>query len=80
MARSGMVVVTNRWGPKDLETLSARFVSCDPDAAGIAAALEDAEQRLLAGGDPALRLEELGRPLSDAARALREHITTGGLR
>ncbi len=80
MARSGMVVVTNRWGPKDLETLSPRFVSCDPDAAGIASALEEAEQRLLAGGDPPLHLEELGRPLSDAARALRERITTGGLR
>jgi len=80
MARSGMLVVTNRWGPKDLETLSTRFVSCDPDAAGIATALADAEQRLLDGGDPVLRLEELGRPLSDAARALRERITTGGLR
>ena len=80
MARSGMVVVTNRWGPKDLETLSTRFVSCDPDAAGIATALAEAERRLLAGGDPALRLEELGRPLADAAAALRERITAGGLR
>jgi O-antigen biosynthesis protein len=80
MARSGMVVVTNRWGPKDLETLSTRFVSCDPDAAGIAAALTVAEDRLGVGGDPELRLAELGRPLADAALLLRERIAAGALR
>jgi hypothetical protein len=39
MAASGMVVVTNRWGPKDLGTLSTRLVSVRPDARGVAAAL-----------------------------------------
>jgi O-antigen biosynthesis protein len=80
MARSGMVVVTNRWGPKDLEQLSTRFVSCDADAAGIAAALVVAEERLAAGGDPELRLGELGDPLADAATTLRERILSGALR
>lgn len=80
MASSGMIVVTNRWGPKDLESLSTRFVSCDPDAAGIAAALTVAEERLAAGGDPELRLAELGRPLSDAARELRARVAMGALR
>jgi hypothetical protein len=31
-------------------------------------------------GDPELRLAELGRPLSDAARVLRARVATGALR
>lgn len=60
MATSGMVVVTNRWGPKDLADVSERFVTCAPDVPGVAAALGAAERRLAAGGDPPIALERLG--------------------
>jgi hypothetical protein len=80
MARSGMIVVTNRWGPKDLELHSSRFVSCQPDALGIAAALATAEERLAAGGDPEIRLAGLGAPLEEAAKVLRDRIAAGALR
>jgi glycosyltransferase involved in cell wall biosynthesis len=74
MAASGLVVVTNRWGPKDLGTLSERFVSCDPDATDVARALTDAATRHRDGGDPPLDLTPLGRPLDAVATALRERI------
>lgn len=74
MAASGLVVVTNRWGPKDLGALSERLVSCDPDATDVARALADAETRHLAGGDPPLDLDALGRPLAEVAVALRARI------
>ena len=77
MAASGLVVVTNRWGPKDLGTLSERFVSCDPDAVGVAHALADAESRHARGGDPSLALGTLGRPLDDVARTLRDRLQVG---
>jgi hypothetical protein len=80
MAACGMTVVTNRWGPKDLEELSSRFVSCDPDAAGIASALEEAELRHARGGDPAIALERLGAPLAATARELLGRIGAGALR
>jgi hypothetical protein len=74
MAASGLVVVTNRWGPKDLGTLSERLVSCGTDAVEVAQALTEAEARHLRGGDPALDLSPLGRPLEDVATALRARI------
>ncbi len=80
MATSGMTVVTNRWGPKDLEELSSRFVSCDPDAAGIAQALEEAEARHTQGGEPGIALERLGGPLAATAAELLARIEAGALR
>ena len=77
MAASGLVVVTNRWGPKDLSTLSERLVSCDPDATDVARALALAEARHRAGGDPALDLSPLGRPLEEVAARLRDRIAAG---
>mgnify|MGYP003564081049 CR=1 FL=1 len=77
MAASGLVVVTNRWGPKDLGALSERLVSCAPDATDVARALADAEARHLAGGDPPLDLSALGRPLADVAAALRARLAAG---
>jgi hypothetical protein len=77
MAASGLVVVTNRWGPKDLAALSERFVSCAPDATDVARSLADAEARHAQGGDPTLDLRPLGRPLATVAEALREHILAG---
>jgi len=74
MAASGLVVVTNRWGPKDLGALSERLVSCAPDAADVARALGDAEARHALGGDPALDLTPLGRPLVEVAATLRARI------
>ena len=80
MATSGMTVVTNRWGPKDLEELSSRFVSCSPDAEGIAGALGEAELRHARGGDPTIALERLGGPLGPTARELLGRIAAGALR
>lgn len=77
MAASGLVVVTNRWGPKDLGGLSQRFVSCTPDASDVARSLAVAESRHARGGDPALDLTPLGRPLESVARALRARLTDG---
>jgi O-antigen biosynthesis protein len=74
MAASGLVVVTNRWGPKDLSTLSERFVSCAPDAVDVSRALTVAEARHAQGGDPALDLTPLGRPLESVAQALRSSL------
>jgi len=74
MAASGMVVVTNRWGPKDLGALSDRLVSCDPDAAAVARGLAEAEARHASGADLPLELSALGRPLEDVARHLREQL------
>lgn len=70
MAASGLVVVTNRWGPKDLGVLSQRFVSCEPTATDVARALAEAEARHAQGGDPALDLTPLGRPLEAVAVVL----------
>ena len=78
MAASGLVVVTNRWGPKDLGTLSQRFVSCAPDATDVARALADAELRHAAGGNPELDLTPLGRPLKSVAQALQERLHDTG--
>jgi hypothetical protein len=77
MAASGLVVVTNRWGPKDLGTLSERLVSCDPAATDVARALSVATERNAAGGDPALGLSALGRPLEEVAASLRERLLAG---
>jgi len=74
MAASGMVVVTNRWGTKDLGTLSDRLVSCEPDASDVARALTDAEERHARGGDLPLDLRALGRPLDEVAGALRDRL------
>ena len=74
MAASGLVVVTNRWGPKDLAVVSDRLVSCEPDASDVARALAVAEERHLAGGDPPLDLASLGNSLEDVARTLRDRI------
>jgi len=74
MAASGLVVVTNRWGPKDLEGLSERFVSCEPEASDVARALEVAEARNARGGHPSLDLTPLGLPLGALASALRARI------
>jgi len=74
MAASGMVVVTNRWGTKDLGTLSDRLVSCDPDASDVARALADAEERHSHGGDVPLDLGPLGRPLDEVATRLRARL------
>jgi hypothetical protein len=74
MAASGLLVVTNRWGPKDLGTLSDRLVSCDPDATDVARALTVAEARHLAGGDPPLDLVPLGHDLGAVAHALRARL------
>jgi hypothetical protein len=74
MAASGMVVVTNRWGTKDLGTLSDRLVSCDPDASDVARALADAEERHARGGDVPLDLSPLGRPLDEVATSLRARL------
>ena len=79
MAMSGMTVVTNRWGPKDLEELSSRFVSCDPDAEGVALALKEAETRHARGGDPEMVLERLGGPLEATALELLRRIGAGAL-
>jgi hypothetical protein len=65
-----MVVVSNRWGPKDLGLLSDRLVSCEPEASSVALALIEAEGRHAAGGDVPLELAALGRPLEDVARAI----------
>ena len=77
MAASGLVVVTNRWGPKDLGGLSERLVSCGTDAVDVARALAVAEARHALGGDPAFDLTPLGRPLEAVAAALRERILAG---
>jgi hypothetical protein len=74
MAASGMVVVTNRWGPKDLGALSTRLVSCEPDAPGVAAALAIAAQRATEGGDPPLDLTSLGASLDTTAAELLQVI------
>jgi len=74
MAASGLVVVTNRWGPKDLADVSDRIVSASTDATDVARALADAEQRHRAGGDPPLDLTPLGRPLGEVARSLRDRL------
>jgi hypothetical protein len=52
-------------------------VSCDPDATDVARALADAEARRLAGGDPPLDLDALGRPLAEVAATLHERLATG---
>ena len=78
MAASGMVVVTNRWGPKDLGALSTRLVSCDPDAEGVAAALATALERVRAGGAPPLDLTSLGGSLDATATALLHVIGDAG--
>jgi O-antigen biosynthesis protein len=78
MAASGMVVVTNRWGPKDLGTLSTRLVSCDPDAEGVAAALATAQERSAQGGDPPLDLTSLGASLDTTATELLRVIGDAG--
>lgn len=70
MAMSGMAVVTNRWGPKDLGSVSARFISCDPDAAGVAAALSTARSLLDSGDVPGPDLTMLGSTLERTAAAL----------
>lgn len=70
MAMSGMAVVTNRWGPKDLESVSKRFVSCDPDAVGVAAALSTARTLLDSGDVPGPDLTRLGSTLERTAGAL----------
>ena len=77
MAASGLVVVTNRWGPKDLGPLSRRFVSCEPDARDVARALSDAESRQAQGGDPTLDLSPLGQRLESVAQALRRRLVDG---
>ena len=74
MAASGLVVVTNRWGPKDLTDVSQRLVSCEPDATDVARALTEAEARHLAGGDPPMQLDRLGRRLEDVAAELRARL------
>jgi hypothetical protein len=76
MAASGLVVVTNRWGPKDLARVSPRIVSCEPDATSVAQGLAVAEERLTAGGDAPLDLSALGRPLRSVAQALLDAIDT----
>ena len=77
MAASGLVVVTNRWGPKDLGALSERLVACAPDATDVARALHVAEARHVAGGDPELDLAPLGRPLEAIAGELRARLSVG---
>jgi len=77
MAASGMTVITNRWGPKDLGSLSDRIVSCDPDASDVARALTEGELRHSAGGSPAFDVTMLGRPLEDVATALHARIVGG---
>jgi O-antigen biosynthesis protein len=74
MAASGLVVVTNRWGPKDLGALSERLVTCAPDATDVARALALAAERHEVGGDPTLDLSALGRPLEAVAATLQERI------
>lgn len=74
MAASGMVVVTNRWGPKDLGRLTRRIVSCDPEPTSVAGALARAEQRLTVGGDPPLGFERLGVGLDAFVAAYRERL------
>jgi len=78
MAMTGMVVVTNRWGPKDLARVSDRLVSCEPDAASVAAALAVAEERLAAGGDPPIDLASLGADLDAFLDAYRAVLVGGG--
>jgi O-antigen biosynthesis protein len=77
MAASGMVVVTNRWGTKDLGTLSERLVSCDPDAASVGRALADAEARHASGGGLRFSVATLGHPLEQVAHSLRERLAAG---
>jgi O-antigen biosynthesis protein len=77
MATAGMVVVTNRWGPKDLATVSDRFVTCEPDVDGVADALAEAERRLAAGGDPPIALDRLGRDLDAVLDALVVRLDRG---
>jgi O-antigen biosynthesis protein len=77
MAASGMVVVTNRWGTKDLGGLSDRIVSCEPDAEAVAGALAEAELRHATGGDLPFDVAALGHPLEQVADALRERLTAG---
>ncbi|MEY3019108.1 MAG: hypothetical protein RLZZ272_92 [Actinomycetota bacterium] len=74
MASSGMVVVSNRWGPKDLGSVTRRIVSCDPDPVSLSRALGRAEARLAAGGDPPIRLERLGVDLDAVVAAYRGHL------
>ncbi len=76
MAASGMVVVTNRWGTKDLGALSDRIVSCEPDATAVARALAEAETRHRAGGDPAFDVAALGHPLEAVARTLQQRLAS----
>lgn len=77
MASSGMVVVSNRWGPKDLGAITRRIVSCDPDPEAVGRALARAEERLAAGGDPPLRLERLGSALDAFVAAYRSRLEAG---
>jgi hypothetical protein len=77
MASSGMVVVTNRWGPKDLGSISRRIVSCDPDPVSAGRALGRAEERLAAGGDPPLRIDRLGVDLDALVVAYRARLEAG---
>lgn len=74
MAACGMTVVTNRWGPKDLSTVSKRLVSCEPDASDVARALATATARQIAGGAPTIDLGTLGRPLEDVAATLLDRL------
>jgi O-antigen biosynthesis protein len=77
MAASGMVVVTNRWGTKDLGALSDRLVSCEPDASSVAQALREAEVRHAASGELPFDVAALGRPLEQVARTLQQRLTQG---
>lgn len=71
MAASGVRVVTNGFGPKDLSQLSGAILSAAPDAASVAAALgaawaappvSDAERRVA--------LEALGQPIDSVIELL----------
>jgi hypothetical protein len=80
MAMSGVVCVTNRFGPKDLSALSGNVVSCDPTPESAAAALarawaraEDIDARIAESRFPLA----LGEDIDVVAQRIAEAFATG---
>ena len=76
MAASGVRVVTNSFGPKDLSLLSPAILSAEPTAQALALALAQAwHAPPVTAQDRAISLASLGIPMDDMILKLLTHLT-----
>jgi hypothetical protein len=76
MAASGVRVVTNSFGPKDLSLLSPAILSAEPTAQALALALAQAwHAPPVTAQDRLISLTSLGMPMDDLILQLLTHLT-----